>query len=138
VSTEIFVINYAKASEIQPTMASLVDAAAGGKIVIDTRTNSLVITERPSRMKRIRPVIDQLDRPTDQVMIESKFVEISNNDVKNIGVNWSSLSGYTSRRPPGPRGSTATRTRYGSGHDQRQLDLHQRKQRLDQQRLDQP
>ena len=77
VSTEIFVINYAKASDIQPTLASLVDAAAGGKIVIDARTNSLVITERPSRMKRIRPVIDQLDRPTDQVMIESKFVEIS-------------------------------------------------------------
>ena len=93
VSTEIFVINYAKASEIQPTLASLVDAAAGGKIVIDSRTNSLVITERPSRMKRIRPVIDELDRPTAQVMIESKFVEISNNDVKNIGVNWSSLSG---------------------------------------------
>ncbi len=35
VSTEIFVINYAKASDIQPTLASLVDAAAGGKIVVD-------------------------------------------------------------------------------------------------------
>ena len=57
VSTEIFVINYAKAADIQPTVATLVEAAAGGKIVIDARTNSIVITERPSRMKRIRPVI---------------------------------------------------------------------------------
>ncbi len=116
VSTEIFVINYAKAAEIQPTLASLVDAAAGGKIVIDTRTNSLVITERPSRMKRIRPVIDELDRPTAQVMIESKFVEISNNDVKNIGVNWSSLSGYTLTGTPGPQGLYTYTNTYGSGN----------------------
>jgi type IV pilus secretin PilQ/predicted competence protein len=116
VSTEIFVINYAKASEIQPTLASLVDAAAGGKIVVDPRTNSLVITERPSRMKRIRPVIDQLDRATDQVMIESKFVEISNNDIKNIGVNWSSLSGFNVTATPGSTGIYQYQNIYGANN----------------------
>jgi type II secretory pathway component GspD/PulD (secretin) len=114
VSTEIFVINYAKASDIQPTLVSLVDAAAGGKIVVDARTNSLVITERPSRMKRIRPVIDELDRPTDQVMIESKFVEITNNDVRNIGVNWSSLSGFNVTATPGSGGLYTYTNSYGS------------------------
>src|SRR5271157_837058 len=114
VSTEIFIINYAKASEIQPTLASLVDTTAGGKIVIDSRTNSLVITERPSRMKRIRPVIEQLDRPTDQVMIESKFVEIANNDIRNIGVNWSSLSGYQLTATPGTQGIYSYNNTYGS------------------------
>lgn len=93
-STEVFLINYAKAGDILPTVTSLVDAAAGGKIVVDVRSNSLVITERPSRMNRIRPIVEQLDRATDQVMIESKFVEVSDTDVKNVGVNWSSLSGY--------------------------------------------
>ncbi|HEY5227332.1 MAG TPA: secretin N-terminal domain-containing protein [Opitutaceae bacterium] len=114
VSTEIFVINYAKAADIQPTLATLVDASAGGKIVIDARTNSLVITERPSRMKRIRPVIDELDRPTDQVMIESKFVEIANNDIKNIGVNWSSLSGFNVTATPGGQGLYSYSNTYGS------------------------
>ncbi len=114
VSTEIFVINYAKASDIQPTLSSLVDATAGGKIVIDARTNSLVITERPSRMKRIRPVIEDLDRPTDQVMIESKFVEISNNDIKNIGVNWSSLSGFSVIGAPGQTGAYTYANTYGT------------------------
>jgi type II secretory pathway component GspD/PulD (secretin) len=93
-STDVFMINYARASDILPTITSLVDPAAGGKIVVDARSNSLVITERPSRMNRIRPIIEQLDRATDQVMIESKFVEVSDTDVKNIGVNWSSLAGY--------------------------------------------
>ncbi len=93
-STDVFIINYAKAADILPTVTSLVDAAAGGKIVVDTRSNALVITERPSRMNRIRPIIEQLDRATDQVMIESKFVEVTDSDVKNIGVNWASLANY--------------------------------------------
>jgi type IV pilus assembly protein PilQ len=94
VNTEIFVFNYARASEILPIVSSLVESAAGGKIVVDARSNSLVITERPSRLNRIRPIITQLDKATEQVMIESKFVEVTTNDLKNVGINWSSLSGY--------------------------------------------
>jgi len=101
-------------TDIQPTLTSLVDAASGGKIVVDARTNSLVITERPSRMKRIRPVIDELDRPTDQVMIESKFVEITNNDIRNLGVNWSSLGGYNVTASPGTNGIYTYTNTYGS------------------------
>lgn len=114
--TEIFVINYAKAADIQPTLSSLVDSAAGGKIVVDARSNALVITERPSRMKRIRPVIEQLDHATDQVMIESKFVEISNNNVKNIGVGWNSLATYNVFGGPASQGLYTYGNTYGSGN----------------------
>lgn len=93
VSTEVFILNYARASDIMPTLTSLVDTAKGGKIVVDGRSNALVITERPSQMNKIRPIIEQLDKATEQVMIESKFVEVTNADIKNIGINWSSLSG---------------------------------------------
>jgi type IV pilus assembly protein PilQ len=90
-STEVFILNNAKAADIKPTIDGLIDAATGGKIVIDARSNSLVITERPSRMSRIRTIIEQLDKATDQVMIESKFVEVTDRDTRNIGVNWSGL-----------------------------------------------
>lgn len=93
VSTEVFVINYARAADLLPTVKSLV-TSPGARIDIDARSNSLVITEAPSRMNRIRPIIEQLDRATDQVMIESKFVEVTDGDVRNIGVNWASLKGY--------------------------------------------
>ncbi|HOY55505.1 MAG TPA: secretin N-terminal domain-containing protein, partial [Opitutaceae bacterium] len=75
-STEVFILNYAKAADVQPVVASMVEANAGGKLVVDTRSNALVITERPSRFNRIRPIIENLDRATDQVMIESKFIEV--------------------------------------------------------------
>ncbi len=92
-TTEVFILNNAKAADIKPTIDGLIDAATGGKIVIDARSNALVITERPSRMGRIRSIIDQLDKATDQVMIESKFVEVTDRDIRNIGVNWASLQG---------------------------------------------
>jgi type II secretory pathway component GspD/PulD (secretin) len=92
-STEVFILNNAKAADIKPTIDGLVDAAAGGKIVIDARSNALVITERPTRMKRIGLIIEQLDKATDQVLIESKFVEVTDRDIRNIGVNWASLQG---------------------------------------------
>jgi type IV pilus assembly protein PilQ len=94
-ATEVFILNNAKAADIKPTIDGLIDAAGGGKIVIDSRSNALVITEKPSRMSRIRTIIDQLDKATDQVMIESKFVEVTDRDVRNIGVNWASLSGMS-------------------------------------------
>jgi type II secretory pathway component GspD/PulD (secretin) len=94
-STEVFVLNNAKAADIKPTIDGLIDAASGGKIVIDGRSNALVITERPSRMGRIRSIIEKLDKATDQVMIESKFVEVTDRDVRNIGVNWASLQGMS-------------------------------------------
>lgn len=91
-TTEVFILNYARAGDIIPTVTSLVDGSKGGKIVKDDRSNAIIITERPSQMNRIRPIIESLDKATDQVMIESKFVEVTNADIKNIGVNWASLN----------------------------------------------
>jgi len=93
-TTDVFVINYARAEDLRGSIEPLIDTAAGGRIVVNARSNALVITERPSRLSRIRPIIEQLDKATDQVMIESKFVEVTNRDAKDIGVNWSSLQNY--------------------------------------------
>lgn len=119
-STEVFILNYAQAVGLLPTLSSLIDTASG-KIVVDIRSNSLVITERPTRLKRIRAIVEQLDQATEQVMIETKFVEVSDRDVKNIGVNWSSLSGYNVKAGPingtfeRNRGQEASNGRSGDG-----------------------
>ncbi|MFW5883526.1 MAG: secretin N-terminal domain-containing protein [Verrucomicrobiota bacterium] len=93
-TTRVFVIDYADAPELQNSLAPLVDPGVGGQIQVDRRANALLITERPSKMNGIQEVIERLDRPTEQVMIESKFIEVSDRDVENIGVNWASLNGW--------------------------------------------
>ena len=91
VDTRVFVINYSNADQIRGSVAPMVDTAAGGRIQVDKRSNALVITERPSRMNKIQEIIERLDRATDQVMIESKFVEVRKSNGKDLGVDWSSL-----------------------------------------------
>lgn len=93
-ATEVFVLNYARAADVKPSLDALVDPKLGGKIVVDARSNALVVTERPSAIGKIRPIITNLDKATEQVMIETKFIEVTDRDQKNIGVNWASLSGY--------------------------------------------
>lgn len=86
--TEIFIVSYAKADDIRKSIESIVDGAVGGKVIVDTRSNALVITERPSRLGRIRPIIEKLDKATEQVTIESKFIQITDTDSRNLGVQW--------------------------------------------------
>ena len=39
-------------------------------------------------MNNIQEIIERLDRPTQQVSIETKFVELADNDNKNLGLTW--------------------------------------------------
>jgi type IV pilus assembly protein PilQ len=95
VATEIFVLSYARASDVQPAIVTMIEGGKGGKLTVDARSNALIVTERPSKLNKIRPIIKQLDRATDQVMIETKFIEVTDTDVKNLGVNWASLQNYS-------------------------------------------
>lgn len=92
--TEIFMINYADADSVANTVKNLVDATKGGAVQVDKRSNALIISERASKMEDIRQVVERLDQPTQQVFIETRFIEVTNSDVKNIGVNWSTLRNY--------------------------------------------
>lgn len=86
--TRVFLINFADANELQGSLNPLINAAAGGRIVVDRRSNALVITERPSRMSSIQEIIDRLDRPTAQVAIETKFIDLSVDDERDLGLDW--------------------------------------------------
>ncbi len=92
--TEIFMVNYADADSIAVTLRNLVDSTKGGAVQVDKRSNALIVSERASKMDSIRAVVERLDKPTQQVFIETRFIEVTDTDVKNIGVNWSSLRNY--------------------------------------------
>ena len=93
--TRVFIVDFARASEIQAGIQPLIGSSVGGLAQVDARSNALIISERPSRMSEIQRIIEALDRPTDQVMIESKFIEVTRADQLDLGVDWSALSGYT-------------------------------------------
>lgn len=59
-----------------------------GSVVVDKRTNALIIKELPTNMDAVLSVVDLLDSPEPQVMIEARIVETTKRFNRDIGVNW--------------------------------------------------
>ncbi|MBN2235277.1 MAG: hypothetical protein JW706_09005, partial [Opitutales bacterium] len=95
--SRVFQVRYSEAT----ALAALLDQHEGvARVVTDSRSNVIIITGQQSKMAELKSLIDNLDRPTPQVMIESRFIEVAQNDVKNLGINWASLSGQKFQAGP--------------------------------------
>jgi type IV pilus assembly protein PilQ len=79
-------LSYARAAEITPTIKSVMSKR--GDIVVDARTNTLIIREIPTYLPAVLQLIDQLDTATPQVMIESRIVETTKSLGRSLGINW--------------------------------------------------
>jgi len=64
-----------------------------GKVSVDDRSNSLVVTDSEDRLKMIESAIAQLDRPLDQVLINVILVETFENLDRNLGIEWGGTDG---------------------------------------------
>jgi len=56
-----------------------------GSVIEDYRTNSLIVTDVPSRMSRIAQVIAAIDISVPQVMLEVEMLDVSKNSVDKLG-----------------------------------------------------
>ena len=64
-----------------------------GQAVVDERTNSIIITDTAERIEAFKRLVDQIDIPIRQVMIEARIV-IANTDFRReLGVRWGGV-GY--------------------------------------------
>ena len=84
--TVIKKLSYAKATEIVPTLQSVMSKR--GAIVVDNRTNTLIIREIPTYLPAVLQLIDNLDTATPQVVIESRIVETTKSLGRSLGINW--------------------------------------------------
>lgn len=99
--TEFVQINYAKASEI----ASLVKAESNnllterGNVTVDERTNTLLIQDTVEALTDIRRVVQALDIPVRQVLIESRIVVANEDFSRDIGVRFGLSQRNNSKEP---------------------------------------
>ncbi len=79
-------LSYARAQEVLGTIKSVMSKR--GDIVVDLRTNTLIIREIPTYLPAVLQLIDQLDTATPQVMIESRIVETTKSLGRSLGISW--------------------------------------------------
>ncbi|MHB8056066.1 MAG: type IV pilus secretin PilQ, partial [Candidatus Aminicenantales bacterium] len=59
-----------------------------GEIVIDARTNALIVSDVQEKLDLIDQIIATLDAATPQVTIETRIVEATSSFVRNLGIQW--------------------------------------------------
>ena len=59
-----------------------------GSVVVDERTNSIIITDTATKLAEIRDLIERVDVPIRQVMIEARIVIASTNLDEELGIEW--------------------------------------------------
>ena len=92
-NTEFIRIRYAKADAIVDLFSagsedggSLISTR--GSVIVDPRTNSLIVTETAAKLAEIRNLIDLVDIPIRQVMIEARIVIAQSNLDDELGISW--------------------------------------------------
>ncbi|NRB37017.1 MAG: type IV pilus secretin PilQ [Pseudomonadales bacterium] len=125
--TEFIRVRYAEAADIfnllqgesgdddggAESSGSLLSARA--TVVVDARTNSLLITETAQKLEEIRHLINLIDVPVRQVLIEARIVVAASQAAEKLGIEWGASSynqtngGFTSME-----GSSESLTEYGN------------------------
>jgi type IV pilus assembly protein PilQ len=88
-------LSYAKAGDLEATVRK-VSLSPRGTITLDTRTNTMIITDLAPNIEKAKELIADLDRATPQVEIEARIVVTSRNFTRDLGIQW----GFMNRQVP--------------------------------------
>lgn len=89
IATEVFNLNFANAKDLEITISKLV--SHDGRVGIDNRLNSIVVTDTTSNLEQLRLAISRLDTKAPQVMIEVLIATVKLTDELKMGVDWTQL-----------------------------------------------
>ena len=84
--TRIIPVNYSKASDMEASIKK--QLTARGEVMIDARTNVMIVKDIPRVVDEVGELLKYLDRQTPQIMIEARIVEASLNFNRSLGVQW--------------------------------------------------
>jgi len=87
-STVIFDVNFATLADIEAQFKNLKSKRPDSSISSDIRTNKIIVVDIDPNIRKMRALLEALDVPEKQVMIEARIVEASSNFVRDIGVKW--------------------------------------------------
>ena len=91
--TEFIQIRYASATELFDLFSSgggngTTMLSDRGSVIVDERTNAIILTDTADRLEGFRRVIAQLDIPVRQVLIEARMVSANATFSEDMGITW--------------------------------------------------
>jgi type IV pilus assembly protein PilQ len=100
VTVDTVFLSFSTVSNVMPVVSRML-VSTNSSVSAFPSANALVIQETVARLNTIKSVIEKIDLPRPQVYIETKFVELNDSAIKDLGIDWSALGsdesglGYT-------------------------------------------
>ncbi|MCX5701715.1 MAG: hypothetical protein NTW64_01890 [Candidatus Omnitrophica bacterium] len=85
--TKYYRLSYAKPQDLQKVLQAVIPPAEGD-MLIDERTNSLIVTAPPMLLSKIDTLINNWDKQIPQVLIEAKILQVTLGKTGFMGVDW--------------------------------------------------
>lgn len=93
--TRVVEVQFTNAAKLKTNLEKFLSLDQEGKpigsVMVDEHTNSLIIQAIYGDLKRMLPLIGDLDKPTPQILIEAHIVEASKETSMELGVQWGGL-----------------------------------------------
>jgi type IV pilus assembly protein PilQ len=86
--TKIFAISYADVSIVETAIKNSKILTPRGSLNVDKRTSSMLVKDVAGVFPQIDNLLATLDRPTPQVLIEARIVEVSTATTRDLGIQW--------------------------------------------------
>ncbi|MCX5657852.1 MAG: hypothetical protein NTZ48_06490, partial [Candidatus Omnitrophica bacterium] len=83
-----FAPRYVQAEKMKKLLSDSNLLSEGGKLVVDSRSNKIVIIYLPKHMLKIEEVLTQIDVKPRQVTFEAKIIDVSLTDTEKLGIEW--------------------------------------------------
>jgi len=83
IATQPLRLRYLSAGEAQRLLNKVLTSR--GSMEVNEATNSLVVTDYPGTIEKLRKLLDEIDTPPMQVLIEAKIIDVEAKAFENFG-----------------------------------------------------
>ena len=111
--SDSYQFSYSRAKDVSPLLASQLSSKDPPQF--DERTNTIFFRETRSNIDSVRKLLVTIDKPTKQVMIEARLVEVTANPQQSYGIDWSGVVGSASQGKTFSYGAPRTTSSTGTG-----------------------
>jgi len=86
--TKIFNVSYAKVKDVEAAIKNAKLLTARGSTSADERTSTILVQDTADVFPKVEQLLATLDKPTPQVLIEARIVEVNTASLRDLGIQW--------------------------------------------------
>jgi len=90
VTSHVVELKYASAADVKELLQDISE-----QVQVDIPGNKLLVNASPKKIAEIIKVVEKIDVPAIQIMLETRLIEVAVDVEEQLGIDWSRLSRYT-------------------------------------------